>query len=98
MLTHPHLQDYFGLQTEQQLQTVMFLELVAGGHLLLFITRTERRFFLPTLPAPAQFFAILLAQIEGVLTCGVGRLVRAIPLDTDRMGMGIQYRLDVHTR
>jgi len=33
VLPHPRLQDYFGRETEQQLQTIMFLQLVAGGHL-----------------------------------------------------------------
>ena len=47
----PALQQYFGLTTQAQLQTVMFLQLVAGGHLLLFVTRTERWFFLPPFPA-----------------------------------------------
>jgi H+-transporting ATPase len=79
VLTHPHLQDYFGLATDQQLQTIMFLQLVAGGHLLLFITRTERWFFLPPFPAPALFFAILATQIVAVLMCGFGWLVPAVP-------------------
>jgi H+-transporting ATPase len=79
VLTHPHLQDYFGLETEFQLQTVMFLQLVAGGHLLLFITRSERWFFLPPFPAAPLFLAILLTQIVAVLMCGFGWLVPPIP-------------------
>jgi len=67
VLTHPHLQDYFGLETEQQLQTIMFLQLVAGDHLLLFITRTGSWFFVPPFPAPGLFFAIVLTQIVAVL-------------------------------
>jgi len=79
VLSHPHLQEYFGLITKKQLQTVMFLQLVAGGHLLLFITRTERWFFLPPFPAAALFFAILLTQVLAVLMCGFGWLVPSIP-------------------
>ena len=79
VLSHPHLQEYFGLASEDQLQTVMFLQLVAGGHLLLFITRTERWFFLPPFPAAALFTAILLTQILAVLMCGFGWLVPSIP-------------------
>jgi H+-transporting ATPase len=79
VLTHEHLQDYFGLTTESQLQTVMFLQLVAGGHLLLFVTRTERWFFLPPFPAAALVIAIVLTQIVAVLMCGFGWLVPAIP-------------------
>ena len=79
MLTHPDLQDYFGLTNGHQLQTVMFLQLVPGGHLVLFITRTERWFFLPPFPAPALFIAIVLTQILAVLMCGFGLLVPPIP-------------------
>jgi H+-transporting ATPase len=79
VISHPRLQDYFGLVTQDQLRTVMFLQLVAGGHLLLFITRTERWFFLPPFPARALFTAILLTQILAVLMCGLGWLVPSIP-------------------
>jgi H+-transporting ATPase len=79
VLLHPELQEYFGLASENQLQTVMFLHLVAGGHLLLFVTRTERWFFLPPFPAAPLFFAILLTQIVAVLMCGFGVLVPSIP-------------------
>src|SRR5215472_2843099 len=79
VLSHPHLQDYFGLTSENQLQTVMFLQLVAGGHLLLFITRSERWFFLPPFPALPLLGAIVLTQILAILMCGFGWLVPAIP-------------------
>ncbi len=79
VLLHPDLQEYFGLTTAGQLQTVMFLQLVAGGHLLLFVTRTERWFFLPPFPAAPLFVAILLTQAIAVLMCGFGLLVPAIP-------------------
>jgi H+-transporting ATPase len=72
------LRDFFGLVTQDQLRTVMFLQLVAGGHLLLFITRT-RWFFLPPFPAATLFTAILLTQILAVVMCGVGWLVPSIP-------------------
>jgi H+-transporting ATPase len=79
VLLHPDLQDYFGLTNEDQLRTVMFLQLVVGGHLLLFVTRTEQWFFLPPFPAPLLFTAILLTQILAVLMCGFGLLVPSIP-------------------
>ncbi|MBV9627019.1 MAG: hypothetical protein JO230_02895 [Xanthobacteraceae bacterium] len=56
----------------------MFLQLVAGGHLLLFVTRTERWFFLLPFPAAPRFVAILLTQAIAVLMCGLGLLVPAI--------------------
>src|SRR6266436_6582 len=79
VLSHSHLQEYFGLASEDQLRTVMFLQLVAGGHLLLFITRSERWFFLPPFPALPLFGAIVLTQILAVLMCGFGWLVPSIP-------------------
>ena len=65
--------------SRKQQQTVMFLQLVAGGHLLLFITRSERWFFLPPFPALPLLGAIVLTQILAVLMCGFGWLVPAIP-------------------
>jgi H+-transporting ATPase len=79
VLTHQHLAEQFDLSSEQQLQTVMFLQLVAGGHLLLFITRNERWFFQPPFPAPLLFFAIVVTQVIAVLMCGYGWLVPQIP-------------------
>jgi H+-transporting ATPase len=79
ILTHPQLAEQFDLSSEQQLQTVMFLQLVAGGHLLLFITRNERWFFQPPFPAPLLFFAIVATQVIAVLMCGYGWLVPQIP-------------------
>jgi H+-transporting ATPase len=79
VLTHQHLAEQFDLSSEQQLQTVMFLQLVAGGHLLLFITRNERWFFQPPFPAPLLFFAIVVTQVIAVLMCGYGWLVPPIP-------------------
>ncbi len=78
VLTNPDWQQYFGLHDKSHLQTVMFLQLVAGGHLLLFVTRTERWFFLPPFPAAPLFVAIVLTQILAVLMCGFGWLVPPI--------------------
>jgi H+-transporting ATPase len=79
VLSHPHLQQYFGLANREQLQTVMFLQLVVGGHLLLFVTRTERWFFLPPFPAMPLVVAILLTRVVAVLMCAFGWLVPSIP-------------------
>jgi len=76
-LSDPSLQ-LFGLNDRSQLQTLMFLQLVAGGHLLLFVTRTEKWFFLPPFPAAPLFFAILATQILAVLMCAFGWLVAPI--------------------
>jgi H+-transporting ATPase len=47
--------------------------------LLLFITRSERWFFLPPFPAAVLFMAILFTQILAMLMCGFGWLVPSIP-------------------
>ena len=80
------------------LQTVMFLQLVAGGHLLLFVTRADRWFFRPPYPAAPLFGAIVATQVLAVLMCGFGWLVPAIPWTADRLGLGLQHRLDVRAR
>jgi H+-transporting ATPase len=79
VLSHPPQQQYFGLFDHAQLQSVMFLQLVAGGHLLLFVTRTDTWFFLPPHPARPLLLAIVLTQILAILMCGLGWLVAAIP-------------------
>lgn len=66
-LDHPHL------------QTMMFLQLVAGGHLMLFVTRTRRVFWKPPYPNPKLFFAIIATQIAAVLMCSQGWLVPSLP-------------------
>jgi H+-transporting ATPase len=61
------------------LQTMVFLQLVAGGHLMLFVTRTKRPFFARPLPSLPLFAAIVGTQIFAVLMCGFGWLVPALP-------------------
>jgi len=61
------------------LQTVIFLQLVAGGHLLLFIVRTSEPFWKPPFPAAILFWAIMGTQVLAALLCGFGILVPAIP-------------------
>ncbi|MEM0905848.1 MAG: plasma-membrane proton-efflux P-type ATPase [Pseudomonadota bacterium] len=63
---------------KDQLQTVMFLQLVAGGHLLLFVTRSEGWFFLKPYPAAPLFWSIIATQALAVLMSGFGWLVAAI--------------------
>lgn len=78
VLSDPMEQAYFGLTTQAQLQSLVFLQLVAGGHLLLFVTRTERWFFLRPFPAAPLFLAILFTQILAILMCSFGWLVEPI--------------------
>jgi H+-transporting ATPase len=64
---------------DAQLQTVMFLQLAVGGHLLLFVVRTKRSLFEPPYPSARLFWAIVATQIVAVAICVLGVGVRAIP-------------------
>jgi H+-transporting ATPase len=61
------------------LQTMMFLQLVAGGHLMLFVTRTRGVCWKLPYPSPKLFFAIVATQIAAVLMCSQGWLVPSLP-------------------
>ncbi len=78
VLSHPWLEEDFGLFSAPELQTVMFLQLVVGGHLLLLVTRTERWFFLPPFPAAPLFWAIVASQVVAVVMCAYGWLFPSI--------------------
>jgi len=60
-------------------QTMMFLQLVAGGHLLLFLTRARGAFFRRPWPSPALLLAVVGTQLLAVAMCGFGWLVPALP-------------------
>ena len=74
-----------------QLQTMMFLQLVAGGHLMLFVTRTRGALWKPPYPNPKLFFAIVTTQITAVLMCSQGWLVP--PLSWRIIGFVWAYNL-----
>lgn len=62
------------------LKTMLFLQLVIGGHLMLFVTRTKRPFFMPPYPNIILFCAIIGTQIFAAVMCGFGwGLVPALP-------------------
>jgi H+-transporting ATPase len=62
-----------------QLQTMLFLQLVAGGHLMLFITRTKKSFWKKPHPSLPLFLAIVGTQAFAVLLTGFGLLVPRLP-------------------
>ena len=74
-----------------QLRTMMFLQLVAGGHLMLFVTRTREALWKPPYPNPKLFFAIVATQIIAVLMCSQGWLVP--PLSWRIIGLVWAYNL-----
>ncbi|WP_363351946.1 plasma-membrane proton-efflux P-type ATPase [Methylocystis echinoides] len=61
------------------LQTILFLQLVVGGHLMLFVTRAKGPFWAPPFPGTALFWAIVATQIVAALLCAYGVLVPALP-------------------
>lgn len=64
---------FFGIiMTQKHLQTMMFLQLVVGGHLMLFVTRMKSWFFLRPWPSAILFWAIILTQLAAALLCGFG--------------------------
>lgn len=69
---------WLGNFDDSDLQSVMFLQLVAGGHLLLFITRCEGWFWRKPYPAAPLFWAIIGTQALAVLMCAFGWFVPAI--------------------
>ncbi len=77
-LNNPEWQSWIHL-TQDQIQTVVFLQIVAGGHLLLFVMRSRATIFSPPWPAMPLFAAIVGTQILAVLICGFGWFVPAIP-------------------
>jgi H+-transporting ATPase len=79
VIADPGLSARFGVTDHATLQTVMFLQLVAGGHLLLFVTRSEGWFFRPPWPALPLVGAIVATQVLAILMCGFGWLVPPIP-------------------
>lgn len=74
-VSDPAVQEVLGIKDQSHLQTMMFLQLVAGGHLLLLVTRTERWFTRRPWPALPLLAAIVATQIFAVLMCGFGWLV-----------------------
>ena len=77
-MSNPEWQSWIRL-TQGQIQTAVFLQLVAGGHLLLFVVRSRGPFFIRPWPAKPLFLAVVGTQILAVLMCGLGWFVSAIP-------------------
>ena len=77
-MSNPDWQSWIRL-SQDQVQTAVFLQLVAGGHLLLFVVRSRGLFFGRPWPAQSLFLALVGTQIFAVLMCGFGWFVAAIP-------------------
>ncbi|TCT42884.1 plasma-membrane proton-efflux P-type ATPase [Martelella mediterranea] len=78
VLSEPARWAGLGLTDHAHLQSMMFLQLVAGGHLLMLVSRKENWFMTKPYPAPPLIIAIVLTQLIAVLMCGFGVLVPQI--------------------
>jgi len=76
--SNPAWQSWIEL-SQEQLQSIVFLQLVAGGHLLLLVVRSRGPSFRPPVPAAPLFLAVAGTQLLAVLMCGLGWLVPHIP-------------------
>ncbi|WP_176085204.1 plasma-membrane proton-efflux P-type ATPase [Martelella sp. HB161492] len=79
VLSEPARWAGLGLTNQAHIQSMMFLQLVAGGHLLLLVARKENWFLKPPFPARPLLIAIVLTQVAAVLMCGFGILVPQLP-------------------
>ena len=77
LMNHPSLLPELVI-TEAHIQTMLFLQLAAGGHMLLFVVRSRGSILAPPLPSPILFLAIVATQIVAVLMCAFGLLVTPI--------------------
>jgi H+-transporting ATPase len=75
LVTHMHRVMHLPLP---QIQTGVFLQLVIGGHLLLFSTRARGPFWKPPFPAARLFWAIMATQVFAAFMAAEGWLVPAI--------------------
>ncbi|MEM1059602.1 MAG: HAD-IC family P-type ATPase, partial [Verrucomicrobiota bacterium] len=74
----PELQNWIAMD-DNLLQTALFLQLVLGGHLMLFVTRAKRFFFEKPWPSWQLFWAIVGTQAFAAMMCGFGWFVPALP-------------------
>jgi H+-transporting ATPase len=84
-------QALFQLFTQAELQSVMFLQIVLGGHFLLYNTRTARWFFLPPFPSLPLNAALWATNILAILMCAYGWLVPKLSWTT--IGWVLAYTL-----
>ena len=60
------------------IQTGLFLQLVVGGHLMLFVTRSKGPFWRLPFPAPKLFWAVVATQIFAAVMTVHGRVIPGI--------------------
>jgi len=78
-MNSPELMSYMPPMDLPHIQTMVFLQLAAGGHMLLFVVRSQGSIFARPYPNKKLFLAIVGTQIVAVLICLFGILVPALP-------------------
>jgi H+-transporting ATPase len=63
----------------EHIKSMIFLQLVIGGHLLVFCTRTHRAFFTPPYPAWPLVASVLGTQLLAALLAGFGLIIPRLP-------------------
>jgi len=76
-MNNAELMHVFALDLSH-LQTMLFLQLAAGGHLLLFVVRNRNSVFKPPFPSLPLLLAVIGTQIVAVFICAFGIFVPAI--------------------
>lgn len=82
LLSSPIAPAFFAVfrsMAEGALQSLVLLQLVVGGNLVLFATGTKKGFLRPPCPPLPLLAPILFAQVATTLLCGAGWLVEPIP-------------------
>jgi len=64
---------------QPHIQTMLFLQLAAGGHLLFFVSRVQGTLFLPPYPSWQVLTAVMGTQVFAILMCGFGWFMPALP-------------------
>jgi H+-transporting ATPase len=70
---------HYGITKVGELQTVMFLQLIVGGHFMIFVTRSERWFTRKPYPAMPLVVSMTATLIFSLLMCAFGWFVPSIP-------------------
>ncbi|MFH3478341.1 plasma-membrane proton-efflux P-type ATPase [Xanthobacter variabilis] len=60
-------------------QTMLFLQLAAGGHLLFFVSRVQGTLFLPPYPSWQVLTAVMGTQVFAIFMCAFGWFMPALP-------------------
>lgn len=73
--------NWFTITSQAELQTIMFLQLVSCGPLLLLVSRKSDWFFTPPFPAGVMLCAMGITQVFALCMCYFGWMVQAISAD-----------------